>query len=159
MIKVNVVGTSKVVMNIRRLSDTAYQTKNVVMKEVGEQFKSDVYNNITNNFSLAGHPYARRKPAVRHNPFWLVSRRSGLLSSLLDSSIEHLARISRVAVGWTTSAERKIRAPKSSHSYLKKVIEGSSIMISRPFLTGTFYSNYQRYLGIMRTGFLRLIYK
>ena len=83
------------------------------------------------------HPYAKAHLNNPHSPYYQVHMQSGHMRARLTSDTAIDTQEIRGGVGFTGEAEESLKAPGSTHSYLRCVIFGTHLMVSRDFLNGS----------------------
>jgi len=106
-----------------------------------------LFRKVSSNISLTchsladlaamGHPYAIAHLNNPHSPYYQVHMQSGHMRARLTSDTAIDTQEIRGGVGFTGEAEESLKAPGSTHSYLRCVIFGTHLMVSRYFLTGS----------------------
>jgi len=139
--------------------------KNIAMKELQMQQESEksikgsariLFQKVSFNISRTchdladlaamGHPYARDHILNPHSPYYQIHMQSGDMRRALTSDTDADSQEVRGGVGYTGDAEESLKAPASTHSYLRCVIFGTNFvtkrgnpagMVSRDFLNGS----------------------
>jgi len=109
--------------------------------------KRTLFRKVSGNISLTchsladlvamGHPYAIAHLNNPHSPYYQVHMQSGRMRARLTSDTAIDTQEIRGGVGFTGEAEESLKAPGSTHSYLRCVIFGTHLMVSRDFLNGS----------------------
>lgn len=78
---------------------------------------------------LLDHPYAKRSPRQIHEPGWLIHTQEGNLLNAVEKTTEKLSDGTKI---------RSVGIDKSKAPYVDDIIFGTSTMVARDFITGTF---------------------
>lgn len=143
MIRARIRGREKVIANMGKKQ---LQMESEASKGISESNKI-LFRRVSDNISLTchsladlvrmGHPYARKHLNNPHSPYYQIHMQSGNMRARLKQEVVSDSREIRGGVGYTQEDEGALRAPGSSHSYLRCVIFGTEHMISRDFLSGS----------------------
>lgn len=120
--------------------------------------KKTLFRKVSGNISLTchsladlaamdpPHPYAIHHLNNPHSPYYQIHMQSGQMRARLESDTAMDTQDIRGGVGFTEEAEQSLKAPGSTHSYLRCVIFGTNFvtkaghpagMVSRDFLNGS----------------------
>lgn len=143
MIRVKIRGREKVIANIGKkqlqMESEASKWVNGSTKTLNRKVVSNINLTCHSLAELArmGHPYARKHLNNPHSPYYQVHMQSGAMRGRLKQEVVSDSREIRGGVGYTQEDEQALRAPASSHSYLRCIIFGTEHMVGRDFLNGS----------------------
>jgi len=143
MIQTKIRGREKVIANMGKKQ---LQMESAALKWV-DTSTTTLNRKVVSNINLTchslaelarmGHPYGRKHLNNPHSPYYQVHMQSGAMRGRLKQEVVSDSREIRGGVGYTQEDEQALRAPGSSHSYLRCIIFGTEHMINRDFLNGS----------------------
>jgi len=143
VIQAKIRGRERVIKNIGmkqlQMEAGAIQSINKSTKTLFRKVSGNIDKTCHSLADLAamGHPYAIAHLNNPHSPYYQVHMQSGQMRARLTSEVATDTQEVRGGVGFTGEAEESLKAPRSTHSYLRCVIFGTRLMVSRDFLNGS----------------------
>lgn len=151
MIRVKIRGRQKVIANMRKkqrqMKEAASKWVDVSTTTLNQKVVSNINLVCHSLADLAAmdppHPYAKKHLNNPHSPYYQVHMQIdahgqfGQMRARLKKEVVSDSREIRGGVGYTQEDEQALRAPASSHSYLRCIIFGTEHMTDRDFLNGS----------------------